>query len=83
MMDLPSPTNPGDLTGGSLGLPGDTANLSGGGGTVDLQPNSSNTYALFENQSIWSLNNSGSESSNLLSWTMLGAAQQQAKNPNQ
>ena len=37
----------------------------------------SNTYALFENQSIWSLNSSGSESSNLLSWAMLGAEQQQ------
>ena len=77
MMDHPSPTSPGDLT-GSLGLPGDSIS----GGTVDLQPNPSNTYALFENQSIWSLNNSGSESSNLLSWAMLGAAQQQAKNPN-
>ena len=34
-----------------------------------------NTYELFENQSIWSLNNSGSESSNLLSWALLGAEQ--------
>jgi len=33
----------------------------------------SSTYELFENQSIWSLNNSGSESSNLLSWALMGA----------
>ena len=51
---------------------------------LDLQLNHNqsyvgNTYELFENQSIWSLNNSGSESSNLLSWAMLGAEQQGRK----
>ena len=37
------------------------------------KPFISSTYELFENQSIWSLNNSGSESSNLLSWALMGA----------
>ena len=45
--------------------------------------NTSNTYALFENQSIWSLNNSGSETSNLLSWAMLGASEHQQQQQQQ
>ena len=76
MMDAPLPTTSArDL--GTLGLTSDS-------GMADLQPSpspsqpaASNTYALFENQSIWSLNNSGSESSNLLSWAVLGAAEHQ------
>ena len=64
--------------------PGDPLNLPP---PPDLQPsnsslsstNTSSMYALFENQSIWSLSNSGSESSNLLSWAMLGAAEQQQR----
>lgn len=78
MMDSPLPSTASRDHLGSLGLSVD-ANLAG----VDQSP-SSNTYALFENQSIWSLNNSGSESSNHLSWAMLGASeheQRQQKSP--
>lgn len=84
MMEPSRPaTSPHDSA-ATLGLAGDASMSS-----FDLQqPNSnnqsagSNTYALFENQSIWSLNNSGSEGSNLLSWAVLGAAEHQKSGKN-
>jgi hypothetical protein len=74
-MDLPLPSNSSRDRLGSLGLSVD-ANLVGVDRSSDQSPASS-MYALFENQSIWSLSNSGSESSNHLSWAwaMQGAAE--------
>lgn len=79
MTDSPGPlntSNPQNLGTGSRSL-----GLTSGDTSTDLQSNSNqsllSSYALFDDQSIWSLNNSGSETSNLLSWAMLGAAERQ------
>lgn len=83
MVDPPIPSASSRNRLSSLGLSID-ANLAGVDHTN--QSPASNTYALFENQSIWSLNNSGSESSNHLSWAMLGTTENEQlsrKSPDQ